>query len=239
MAPTDDNYAEKGLLSPNSSSSQQDSFDRSSPRPIFVKSSRTPSILHNACCILLGIVIALAALSISSSTSLRAVKAVKLDLGLEPALVPGEEPAINGYWCGTTPAEARSRGCRFDVILYSWIHPLCHDEQLQEAYMTQRESEWYRERGGGNGEKVSQAEAAAGEIETLWLPWSFHYHHCQFVLKMVTRILRNTSMGIPGQMLEYYHTDHCINVLEGMEHGPRVDISTILSLNYSTCYSRV
>ena len=56
--------------------------------------------------------------------------------------------------------------------------------------------------------------------------------------EMMTRMLRNSSMGIPGRLLEYYHTDHCINVLTGREHTPPVDISTLVSLNYSTCYSR-
>jgi hypothetical protein len=196
-------------------------------------------MLHNACCILLGVVISLAALSISSSTSLKAMNTVNLDIGLEPALVPGEESYENGPWCGSSPAEARARGCRFDVILYSWVPPPCHDEQLQQAYLDQRESEWYLVRGGGDGQKVSQERAASGEEPGLWLPWAYHDYHCQFILKMMTRILRNTSMGIPGRLLEYYHTDHCINVLKGIEHQPKVDISTLVSLNYSTCYSRV
>ena len=237
MAPPYDPYAEKGLLSPESS--QQTSFEETDRRHDTIRISRRHSLLYAACCMLIGMIVSLVTLSISSSIYLQSLQPISLDTGLDPALRPGEEPVENGYWCGTTPEEARARGCKFDVILYSWVPPLCYDAELQQAYLDQRESEWYLERGGGSGARVSQERASTGEEPGLWLPWAYHDYHCQFIWKMMTRILRNSSMGIPGRLLEYYHTDHCINVLKGIERQPTVDVSTLVALNYSTCYSRV
>ena len=114
----------------------------------------------------------------------------------------------------------------------------CYDHEIQVAYR-ERESEWWRERGGVGGEKIPQDRAALGIEEAMWLSWDYHDYHCQFIWKMMTRILRNTSMGVPGRLLEYHHTDHCIEVLKGIDPGPKEDISTEVSLNYSTCYSRI
>ena len=219
----------------------------------FVERPRKPTLLQYACLILIGIVIALTALSVAATLNLAAFQPrhqghipidahnhepLPVDLGLNPALKPGEDPVENGYWCGTTPEEARAKGCKFDIILYSWVPPPCYDHEIQVAYMENRESEWYRNRGGEGGEKIPQERAALGVEPGLWLSWAYHDYHCQYIWKMMTRILRNSSMGVAGRLLEYYHTDHCINVLKGIEKGPDVDISTLVSLNYSTCYSR-
>ncbi|KAL9635101.1 MAG: hypothetical protein Q9164_003672 [Protoblastenia rupestris] len=246
---SDDGFADQGLLSKESVASDD-------MHPIYVKSSnKRPSIIYTACCVLAGVVASLLILSIASSlklakheTSTNACrpsydhvnhKPVTIDLGLDSPLQPGEEPIENGYWCGTTPEEARAKGCKFDVILYSWVPPSCYDHELQVAYLEERESEWYFQRGGEGGERVSQERAAEGVEPGLWLSWDYHDYHCQFIFRMMTRILQKPSQGVPGRVLEDYHTRHCINVLKGIEKGPEVDISTLVSLNYSTCYSKV
>ena len=237
----------------------KESVDSYEKHPIVMRVAKKHTFLYSACCMLAGVVLSLAFLSVASSVKLASTQhitphcpqaydnrvhhtnshPVHLDLGLDDALPPGEEPVENGYWCGTTPEEAVKRGCQFDLILYSWVPPPCYDHELQVAYREERESEWYRNRGGEGGEMVPQERAALGIEEGLWLSWAYHDYHCQFVFRMMTRILQNTSMGIPGRLLEDYHTHHCIEVLKGIEKAPKVDISTLVSLNYSTCYSRV
>lgn len=36
--------------------------------------------------------------------------------------------------CGTSPASARSRGCRFDIISSSWLSPRCIDDELVHEF---------------------------------------------------------------------------------------------------------
>lgn len=235
MASTrDDAFAEKGLLSKNQS------FEQEEDRPIIIKSSRRYSFLYTSCCILAGMIFSLAILSLTASIKTAALRSVNLYSGweLDPPLQSGEEPIENGPACGTSPQEARDRGCKFDLVLYSWVPAPCYDEEIQIAYR-ERESEWWKRRGGVGGEKISQDRAALGIEEGMWLSWDYHDYHCQFIWKMMTRILRNSSMGIPGRLLEYHHTNHCIKVLKGIDPGPAEDISTLVSLNYSTCYSRI
>jgi hypothetical protein len=229
----DDGFAEQGLLS------KDQSFEREENPPIIIKSSRRYGLLYTSCCILAGMAFSLTVLSLTASIKMAALRPVSLYPGweLNAPLQPGEDPVENGYACGTSPQEARDRGCKFDLVLYSWVPAPCYDEEIQIAYR-KRESEWYRNRGGVGGEKIPQDRAALGIEESMWLSWDYHDYHCQFIWKMMTRILRNTSMGVPGRLLEYHHTDHCIEVLKGIDPGPATDISTIVSLNYSTCYSR-
>jgi hypothetical protein len=233
---SDEGYAEKGLLSPDSS--EEESFDSNNKNPIFIKTSSNNGFLRAACYILLGMVISFLTLTASTRLQTKYLEPVSLDLGLLPPLEPNAHAEENGYWCGQSPQEARSKGCQFDIVLYSWVPPLCYDDQIQKAYMEQRESEWYLEKDIGQGSKMAPEIVAKGEVQELWLPWEYHRYHCQFIFKMMTRILRNSSMGIPGRLLQYYHTDHCINALLGTEKTPTVDVSTLVSLNYSTCYSR-
>ena len=231
-----DGLAEQGLLA-----GSKESFDSDKDRLIIIKSSRRYGVLYTSICILVGMAFSLTILSVTSSIKLAGLQPVFIspeELGLDPPLAKGQDPVENGYWCGTTPAEARSRGCQFDIVLYSWVPAPCYDGPIQQQYLDENTQTWWLHRGAEGGQKVSQDLVALGEQPALWLSWAYHDYHCQFIWKMMTRILRNSSMGVPGRLLEYYHTDHCINVLKGTEATPPVDVSTKVSLNYSTCYSR-
>ena len=162
-------------------------------------------------------------------------KPSNLDIGWNDALQVTEEPFENGYWCGHSAEEARSRGCRFDLVLFSWVPPQCYDQGLEDMY-TERQFEWWRNENGSDG--VSQEVAKQGTEEILWLNWDYHVWHCKHIWKMMTRVLRNSTLGIPGSLLEYEHTEHCINVLTGDEGYPLGEIGTLVTLNYSTCYTK-
>ncbi|KAH8777673.1 hypothetical protein F5883DRAFT_639731 [Diaporthe sp. PMI_573] len=234
----DDDLVEEGLLAYKDNSSSFESDE--TRRPIIKPASRRFDILYTLCCIFAGVTFSLIVLSITASVRMAAVRPTTLyhNWQLDTPLKLGEEPRENGPNCGSSPREARDLGCKFDLVLYSWVPEPCYDHEIQVAYR-ERESEWWRERGGVGGEKISQDRAALGIEEAMWLSWDYHDYHCQFIWKMMTRILRNTSMGVPGRLLEYHHTDHCIEVLKGIDPGPKEDISTKVSLNYSTCYSRI
>jgi hypothetical protein len=159
-----------------------------------------------------------------------------LALGLDPALLAGETAVENGYFCGYTPQEARRNGCRFDLILYEWVPAQCYDEELQEEFRLKK-SKWYVDDEGT--QDVSQEEAARGETEKLFWDWDYHIWHCRYSFLQMTRILMNTSLGIPGRLMDIDHANHCLNTLTGEEWHPLDDVGTIVTLNYSTCYSRI
>ena len=158
-----------------------------------------------------------------------------VSLGLDPPLPPGQEAVENGYFCGHTPEEARRNGCHFDLILYTWVPAACYDEGVQAAYR-ERNFQWFTERAGIN--EISQERAAQGVEKELWLNWDYHIWHCRHTFIQMTRILLNTSLGIPGRLIDPEHSQHCLNTLTGDQWEPLDNINTIVTLNYSTCYSR-
>jgi hypothetical protein len=159
-----------------------------------------------------------------------------LGIGFDPALLAGETAVENGYFCGYTPQEARAKGCRFDLILYSWVPAQCYDERLQEEYRT-RDSKWYLDVKAT--QEISQEEAARGETEQVFLSWDYHIWHCRYTFVQMTRILKNTSLGIPGRLIDPRHSNHCLNTLTGEQWHPLEEVDTVVTLNYSTCYSRI
>jgi hypothetical protein len=130
-------------------------YESEENRPIIIKSSRRHSLLYTSCCIFAGMIFSLAVLSLTASVKIAALRPVSLYPGweLDAPLQPGEDLVENGGTCGTSPQEARDRGCKSDLVLYSWVPAPCYDEEIQIAYR-KRESEWYRNRGGVGGEKI-------------------------------------------------------------------------------------
>jgi hypothetical protein len=127
-------------------------------------------IVWNILFLILGVVVTLFVLNMNYT------KAPKLEPGWDRALTQTEEPIENAYFCGHSPDEARSRGCKFDIILYSWVPHQCYDSGIQEEYL-QREFEWWRFQNATD--QVSQARAREGEEEILWLNWGMfksNYH---------------------------------------------------------------
>eukprot|EP00249_Psilotum_nudum_P027933 c36202_g1_i1 orf=1-456(+) len=47
--------------------------------------------------------------------------------------------------CGTTPEEARSRGCIFEVTLSLWVPEECYDRELEEEYLQSKDLVYYRD----------------------------------------------------------------------------------------------
>lgn len=41
---------------------------------------------------------------------------------------------IDPDFCGSSPAEAKAAGCRFEVNNFAWLHPDCYDEDLDRGW---------------------------------------------------------------------------------------------------------
>jgi hypothetical protein len=140
---------------------QKLSFGYNDRAPLKLKSRRV-GIVWNICFLILGVVVTLFVLNMNYT------RAPRLDPGWDRALTQTEEPIENAYYCGHSPHEARSRGCKFDIILYSWVPHQCYDPEIQEEYLS-REFEWWRFQNATD--QVSQARAREGEEDILWLNW--------------------------------------------------------------------
>lgn len=191
--------------------------------------------LYTIFCIVIGGAISFLLSSTFSDVKTMTPRRPHLSTGLDPHPQTKEEVLENGYFCGHTPEQARMNGCWFDLILYSWVPAQCYDEELQAEFRT-GDYQWFKEREAIN--EVSTEIAGQGIENELWLNWDWHIWHCRYIFLQMTRVLSNSSMGIPGRLMDPKHTEHCVNTLTREEYYPLKEIGTVLYLNYSTCYSR-
>ena len=86
-------------------------------------------------------------------------------------------------YCGTTPAEAKAAGCKFEANNFAWLHPLCYDDEMEEDW---RHGPWasdlelwrgHDDEWNGVG-LIPKEEAFGGEIERVWVNTLQHRRHC-------------------------------------------------------------
>jgi len=108
--------------------------------------------------------------------------------------------------CGHTPAEARAKGCVYDVMMQDWVPEPCYDGVLTERYLAEGNWTWY---GDGEGKTtISDEEMRKGEHGAAWMATSYHKAHCVFSWLKIIRALRN-NRGISQELLSYDHVLHC------------------------------
>lgn len=119
--------------------------------------------------------------------------------------------------CGTTPAEARALGCRFELHNFAWVPPACYDEALVAPWDAREE--WvFATQGVGTGIDENQrfytrAEAASGDLASAWVPWAQHMSHCGLVFQKFQRAVR-AGWQLDNWTSSYAHTAHCASNME-------------------------
>jgi hypothetical protein len=76
--------------------------------------------------------------------------------------------------CGSTPSDARSRGCQFDVMSFTWSLPECFDAELMDDFLGHTDWHWYME----DGTEVAQADVLVGDYPYLFVNMEYHMVHC-------------------------------------------------------------
>lgn len=110
--------------------------------------------------------------------------------------------------CGSSPLEARSRGCSFDIISFSWQTPECHDASLISDFLDWGDWDFYTDFKGNM--TVPLEEAWKGD-RALWVSWDYHVVHCTFMWRLMHR---SYERGWISETLHSYdHTLHCQDVL--------------------------
>jgi hypothetical protein len=119
------------------------------------------------------------------------------------------------YNCGNTSAEARLKGCVFDIMNRGWFPPACYDAELTAEFDALGEAlggwKWYLNREGT--EEISREEYEAGEgPQPLFVTQELHLWHCAYQWRKYHRAVeRNTP--IDSYMGFYNHTVHCSKIL--------------------------
>jgi hypothetical protein len=120
--------------------------------------------------------------------------------------------------CGDTAAEAKARGCEFDVLSYSWIPKDCRDRETDDEfrewlYSDERQlGPWPFFRDKGMKDRIPDANALSEWRRAVFTPQDEHIGHCIFLTRRLHRALDGRfRMDMRGRNLN--HTIHCTNVV--------------------------
>ncbi|KAK2020700.1 hypothetical protein LX32DRAFT_493430, partial [Colletotrichum zoysiae] len=111
--------------------------------------------------------------------------------------------------CGSSPQEARSRGCEFSMMDGRWLPSLCYDKALDTSWM-QRGWKYYED---SNGTKeLTQQLIKTGDLSNFWVTTDYHRGHCQMGMdQLANRYMEGTP--VPSYIVEGEHVTHCLEMI--------------------------
>ena len=149
-------------------------------------------------------------------------------------LLPEPPQRQRAMWtdCGSSPNEARGRGCKFDILSFAWQTPDCYDEELLEEFV-RNEGQLLRFFRDEEGTDEVPYETARLGNETLLVTQQYHTVHCTYLWRQLHRAYA-VRKHIDSHLSDYNHTLHCQDVLRERD-GPFDAVTTIAFLLYPTC----
>lgn len=147
------------------------------------------------------------------------VTLASLLISFVPILYFITKAAVPYNHCGTTPAEARRRGCVFETTGFAWLPQACLDPTTEDqflAYVKSHNLTYYRDQ--ECTQVVALEEGREGD-QGLFVQETYHKTHCAFLLrKLHSRY--NEGKPVDGMIMSLGHTKHCVSeMLDGeMKH---------------------
>ncbi|KAK0649769.1 hypothetical protein B0T16DRAFT_410690 [Cercophora newfieldiana] len=133
--------------------------------------------------------------------------------------------------CGSSPAEARSRGCHFDILSFAWQTPECFDAKLMDSFLAFGNWTFYAEP-NRTAETVDLETALRGE-SSLFVDWKYHVTHCTFMWMQMHRAYAVRGY-IDSHLDSYAHTMHCRWTLLERDTAPET-VNVVANLKYPVC----
>lgn len=136
--------------------------------------------------------------------------------------------------CGSTPQDARARGCHFDVISFCWLPDACYDAELSDAFDNITTWEWFLD--PNRTQPISHQQAMTGELTGLYVNWEYHLRHCTAMWEKLHRAILGTGKSaIDGYIGRLEHTKHCSQMLLKDRDVALETINTIILVKYPAC----
>ncbi|PVH91311.1 hypothetical protein DM02DRAFT_705397, partial [Periconia macrospinosa] len=116
--------------------------------------------------------------------------------------------------CGTTPEEALSRGCDFDLITTAWLPPSCIDYELMHEFSRNYAWRYFRDPEGT--QTFPEEPIVLGhQVDPIWTTNAWHSTHCLYMWKKLNRALVRRTR-VDGEAIKLAHTDHCTHTVVNM-----------------------
>jgi hypothetical protein len=112
--------------------------------------------------------------------------------------------------CGTTPDEARARGCIYEPMQRSWIPPECYFPEPADEYDVFRDRVWYDDAWLTIPSSVESLES--GDT-TLTYTRYWHDEHCAYVLRKMALAVHLGKKMINSIPANIHHANHCAKAI--------------------------
>ena len=146
--------------------------------------------------------------------------------------------------CGSKPSSAKAAGCKFDPLSFSWLPPLCYDDDLITHFLGLKTWSWYLQPFTPPTMKVPPSNISdslshdhstpptpvpldivfSGLYDHMWVSREFHLYHCTYMWR---KMHRAWARGGPmdSYIGNYSHTEHCEGVL--VNDGPEGNLGVV------------
>jgi hypothetical protein len=139
------------------------------------------------------------------------------------------------HHCGNSPEEAKTRGCVWDLMSYSWVHPACYNKAESDEWIANYGPwDWYPQRNSTKSEVLKDEVLPYSPL--VWTQQGYHVVHCLYIWKLLHLAGMNghlvTDEGIPFQ-----HTDHCVKMISNSTFTTFDTVNTKVHLGFGKCVS--
>lgn len=138
-----------------------------------------------------------------------AILAIITNGGIGPSFTTG--PSKSSISCGEPGKEARQSGCLYDFISGAWVHPECHDTELEEEFLALQDWEWFEDDAKVRQVPVEEMRRTGGP-NPVYVSIKYHDTHCAYTWKKLHRAILG-KRKIDSQIGSIHHTMHCSDTI--------------------------
>ncbi|OAA77853.1 hypothetical protein LEL_04676 [Akanthomyces lecanii RCEF 1005] len=139
--------------------------------------------------------------------------------------------------CGNSTADAKARGCQFDVLSFLWVPEPCFDAETAAAY--QRAVNWHGYN-DAEGKEMLDLAAMAERVEPgkYYTTAKEHAVHCAYVWQKQHKGYLKGGLYLDDNSASFHHTRHCSEVLmytAELEPEKLASFTTETTVGFSSC----
>lgn len=135
--------------------------------------------------------------------------------------------------CGTTPTQARSLGCKYDILLNNWIPAPCYDDEFIQEYTDDESWGAYFDR----NMTILLSPTEMSESEFYYTSVRDHINHCAILWKKQFFAFYEQRRAIDTIVVSAGHTDHCAQYLMDVEES-KIKEATRVERGFAGCWIR-
>lgn len=135
--------------------------------------------------------------------------------------------------CGNSPEDALARGCRYSIVLHSWLPQDClAEEDIEDEGLMHTDREWPFKL--DNGTDLTIESLHGGDYGHFTTSFDWHVTHCMFVWKRLHRVMMDKEQRLDSYTANFHHTNHCVEMIGGHPEGMK-DSGTKIFVKYPVC----